>query len=146
MFAKRALYHFSHSTSPFCVEIWSQELFPWGWLWTVILCISASWMLALQVWATSTGYFFFLLLYWGCIVAFTNILTIYHSWIHPFSPHSWNNFNKSHFSILIREYILFHRLLKVSCYIAQAGLKLLFLMPQPLEYYNCRHAPPCLAL
>jgi hypothetical protein len=28
-------------------------------------------------------YLFLLLLCWGCIVTFTKVLTIYHSWIHP---------------------------------------------------------------
>jgi hypothetical protein len=41
-------------------------------------------------------------------VTFTKVLTIYHSWIHPLhhssyppSFHSWNSFNRSHFSIYI---------------------------------------------
>jgi hypothetical protein len=53
-------------------------------------------------------------LYWGYIVIFTNDLTIYHSWIHslhhsPLSslPHSWNSFNRSHFSIDIHACIIF---------------------------------------
>jgi hypothetical protein len=28
-------------------------------------------------------FYFWLLLYWGCIVTFAKVLTIYHSWIHP---------------------------------------------------------------
>jgi hypothetical protein len=48
------------------------------------------------------------MLYWGFIVTFTKLLTIYHSWTHslhysfysPF-PYSWNSFNRSHFSIFI---------------------------------------------
>jgi hypothetical protein len=60
---------------------------------------------------------FFLLLCWGYIVAFTKVLTIYqkcHSWIQfllhsPLSPltHSWNSFNRSHFSIYIHVYTVF---------------------------------------
>jgi hypothetical protein len=46
-----------------------------------------------------------LLLYWGYIVTFTKVLTIYHSWIHPsiilLILYSWNSFNRSHFSIFI---------------------------------------------
>jgi hypothetical protein len=57
------------------------------------------------------------LLCWGYIVAFTKVLTIYqihHTWIHPLhhfplfpSPHSWNSFNRSHFSIYIHVYSVF---------------------------------------
>jgi hypothetical protein len=54
------------------------------------------------------------LLYWWHIVTFTKVLTIYHSWIHPphhsplfSSPHSWNSFSRSHFSIFIHEYVIF---------------------------------------
>jgi hypothetical protein len=55
-----------------------------------------------------------LLLCWGCIVTFTTVLTVYHNWIHPlhhllYSPssHSWNSFNKCHFSTFIHVYIIF---------------------------------------
>jgi hypothetical protein len=53
-----------------------------------------------------------LLLCWVYIVTFTKFLTIYHWWIHPsitllyYPPHSWNNFNMSHFSIFIYEYTI----------------------------------------
>jgi hypothetical protein len=43
-----------------------------------------------------------------------NFLQYYHSWIHPLhqsplspSPHSWNSFNSSHFSIYINVYTIF---------------------------------------
>jgi hypothetical protein len=52
------------------------------------------------------------LLYWGYIVTFAKVLTVYHSWIYLLhhsplspSPYSWNCFNRSHFSIFIYEYI-----------------------------------------
>jgi hypothetical protein len=57
-------------------------------------------------------FFLFLLLwlYWEYIVTFIKVLTMCHSWIHPLyhsllfhlptSPHSWNSFNSSHFSII----------------------------------------------
>jgi hypothetical protein len=56
-----------------------------------------------------------LLLYWEYNVTFTNVLTIYHSCIHPPlffsfilpSLHSWNSFNRSHLSIFMHEYIIF---------------------------------------
>jgi hypothetical protein len=32
-----------------------------------------------------------------------------------------------------------------SCYIAQASLELVVLLPQPSEYLHCRHVPPCLS-
>jgi hypothetical protein len=59
-----------------------------------------------------------MLLYWGFIVTFTNILTVYHSWTHPSilllyltpHPHSWNSFNMSHFFIFIHECIIFHHI------------------------------------
>jgi hypothetical protein len=58
--------------------------------------------------------FIILLLYWGYIVTFTNILTIYPSLIHPpivllypSSHYSLNSFNMSHFSIFIHVYIIF---------------------------------------
>jgi hypothetical protein len=65
--------------------------------------------------------FFFLLFKnycaeWRYIVAFTEVLTIYqiyHTWIHPFHhfplhpPHSWNSFNRYHFSIYIHVYTVF---------------------------------------
>jgi hypothetical protein len=49
------------------------------------------------------------------IVTFTKVLTIYHSLIHSLhqsplsslSPHSWNIFNRSHFSIFIHENTIF---------------------------------------
>jgi hypothetical protein len=58
----------------------------------------------------------FIILCWGYIVTFTKILTIYCNWIHPLhhfplspliSSHSWNNFNRSHFSIYIHVYTLY---------------------------------------
>jgi hypothetical protein len=72
---------------------------------------------SLQRIAEITGlfYLFFiiiLLLYWGYIVTFTKVLTIYHSWIRtlhysPLSPapHSWYSFNRSRFSVFIHENI-----------------------------------------
>jgi hypothetical protein len=52
-------------------------------------------------------------LYWGYIVTFTKVLTIYHSWIYPIchsplspAPHSWNSFNRSHFSFCTYGYII----------------------------------------
>jgi hypothetical protein len=46
-FAKKALYHLSHSTSPifhqYVFKIGSPELFAQSWFWTVILLISAYW-------------------------------------------------------------------------------------------------------
>jgi hypothetical protein len=53
---------------------------------------------------------FLLLLYWGYTVAFTKVLTLYHSWIillYPSSPLSWNSFNRCHFSIHIHVYTVF---------------------------------------
>jgi hypothetical protein len=56
----------------------------------------------------------FLLLFWGYIVAFTNVLAIYHNWIHPFYhfplfllPHSWNSVSRFYFSICIHAYTAF---------------------------------------
>jgi hypothetical protein len=59
----------------------------------------------------------FLLLCWGYIVTFSKFLTIcklYHSLIHPLyqSPlppsfHTWNNFNRYHFSIFIHVHTVF---------------------------------------
>jgi hypothetical protein len=53
------------------------------------------------------------LLYWGYIMTFTKVLTIYLSWIYPSiilpyppSADSWNSFNRSHFSIFVYEYII----------------------------------------
>jgi hypothetical protein len=34
---------------------------------------------------------------------------------------------------------------RVSLYVAQAGLKLLILLPQPLEFWDHRFSPPILA-
>jgi hypothetical protein len=55
-----------------------------------------------------------LLLYWGYIVTFIKVLTIYCGWIHHLHhpplcllPHSWNSFNMFHFSIHIHDYIVF---------------------------------------
>jgi hypothetical protein len=51
-------------------------------------------------------------LYWGYNVTFTNDFTIYYILIHPSIipyppfPHSWNSFNRSHFSIYTHLYIL----------------------------------------
>jgi hypothetical protein len=70
-------------------------------LWTVyyerIYCRSSSYL---------NFTLFLLLLYWGYIVTFTKVITTDHSWIHhsivllsPSSPHSWNNFSRSHFFI-----------------------------------------------
>jgi hypothetical protein len=62
---------------------------------------------------SSKSYLFFIIilfLYWGYIVTFTKVLTVYHSGIHPLNPsfpHSWNSFNMSQFSIFIYEYIIF---------------------------------------
>jgi hypothetical protein len=68
-------------------------------------------------------------LYWGYNGTFTEVRTIYHSWINPLhhsplSPfsHSWNSFNRSYFSIYIHVYIIFPPYL--SSYI-------LFLYPSP---------------
>jgi hypothetical protein len=61
-------------------------------------------------------FFIILLLYWGYVVTFAKVLRIYHGWIHPlhhstlsphFHSHSWNSFNRSHFSFFIHEYIIF---------------------------------------
>jgi hypothetical protein len=56
-------------------------------------------------------YLFLLLLYWG---TFFKVLVMHHSWIHPLhhpplssSLHSWNSFNRCHFSIFIHVYIIF---------------------------------------
>jgi hypothetical protein len=58
--------------------------------------------------------FLFSLLCRGYIVAFTNVFTIYHNWIHPLYhsplfllPHSWNSFSIFHFSICIHVYTVF---------------------------------------
>jgi hypothetical protein len=32
-----------------------------------------------------------------------------------------------------------------SCYVAQSGLELTILLPQPPKCWNYRHVPPCLA-
>jgi hypothetical protein len=65
---------------------------------------------------TCRPHFIFLLLYWGYIVAFTKVLTMYHSWIHSFhhSPLSplpsfltQNKINRSYFSIYIHVYTVF---------------------------------------
>jgi hypothetical protein len=55
-----------------------------------------------------------LLLYWGYIVTFTKFLqymivafTLSSFSFIPLLPHSWNSFNRSHFSIFIHEYIIF---------------------------------------
>jgi hypothetical protein len=54
-----------------------------------------------------------LLLYWGYIVSFTKLISIYHRWIHPSSSfifpshNSLNSFNRSHFSIFVHVYIIF---------------------------------------
>jgi hypothetical protein len=63
MLARQALYHLSHSTSSVCVCVCVcvcvifriRVLWPicQGWLWTMILLISASRVARLQVWATS---------------------------------------------------------------------------------------------
>jgi hypothetical protein len=51
--------------------------------------------------------YFLLLLNWVYIVTFTKVFTIFNSWIHSLhsplspSPHSWNSFNRSHFSVFI---------------------------------------------
>jgi hypothetical protein len=56
---------------------------------------------------------YFLLLYWGYIVTFTKVLTIFHNWVNTLhhSPLSWkyywNTFYRSHFSIFIHNYIIF---------------------------------------
>jgi hypothetical protein len=57
--------------------------------------------------------FIYLLLCWGYIVTFTKVLIIYHSWIYPFHhsplfplPHSWNSFNRFHFSVYIHVYTI----------------------------------------
>jgi hypothetical protein len=52
------------------------------------------------------SFFIILLLYWGYIVTFTKVLTIYQSWICPLHhsissfPHSWNSFSRLIFSFL----------------------------------------------
>jgi hypothetical protein len=57
-----------------------------------------------------------LMLYLGYMVRFVQMLTIYHSWIHPSIiflyplPHSQNSFNRSHFSIFIHECLIFHHI------------------------------------
>jgi hypothetical protein len=73
-----------------------------------LLCITTSLRLCFFF------FLFLLLLYWGYIVTFTKVLITYHSWIHPLHhsplspppPHSWNSFNRSHFSIYRHEYII----------------------------------------
>jgi hypothetical protein len=123
------LYHLSHTSSPFCSSYFGD-----GVLWTICLGWPQTlWSqppqeLGLQTWATVSGlkslYFlillfllFFKFLFFivqGCIVAFTKVLKIYHSWIHslhhsPLSllPYSWKSFNRFHFSIFIHEYLIF---------------------------------------
>jgi hypothetical protein len=56
---------------------------------------------------------FLLLLFWGYIVTFTQVLTVYHSEFTlpsfsfvPPSTHSWDSFNRSHFSIFTYVYII----------------------------------------
>jgi hypothetical protein len=60
---------------------------------------------------------FYCCAWWGYIVAFIEVLTlyqIYHTWIHPLyhsplSPtsNSWNSFNRYHFSIYVLVHIIF---------------------------------------
>jgi hypothetical protein len=71
--------------------------FPW------FLIFYVSW---LSISVSKSLFSFFLLLYWGYTVTFTEVLSIHYSWIHPLHhsplsllPHSWNSFNRSHFSI-----------------------------------------------
>jgi hypothetical protein len=56
-----------------------------------------------------------LLLYWGYIVTFTEVLTICLSLIHPLNrsplsllPHFWNSFSRSHFFIFLCDTSYFH--------------------------------------
>jgi hypothetical protein len=55
-----------------------------------------------------------LLVHWVFIVTFTKVLRVYHSLfpsfitiLYPPSPHSWNSFSRSHFSIFLCKYIIF---------------------------------------
>jgi hypothetical protein len=72
----------------------------------------------------------------GYIVAFTKVLKIYqiyHTWIHSIhhspltSPHSWNSFNRYHFSICIHSIWTIFTLL----------LHLLPLVPHPVAGRTC---------
>jgi hypothetical protein len=63
-------------------------------------------------WLRTLVFFFFFIAVLG--VLFSKNLIIYYSWIHPLhhsplppDPHSWNSFNKSHFSIYIHVYTVF---------------------------------------
>jgi hypothetical protein len=67
-----------------------------------------------MVYGELLGFYVFLPLYWGYIVIFTQVLTVYHSLIHPLHhsplfpcPNPWNSFNRCHFSTYIHTYTVF---------------------------------------
>jgi hypothetical protein len=107
----------------------------------ICVCVCVCVCVQLCVYITFSSLICFLLLwYWGFIVTFTEVLVIYHSWIHPFHhsplsslPPFLESFKRSYFSIFIHEYIIFSQYL--PSYI-------LSLYPLPLTGTN--HGRTCL--
>jgi hypothetical protein len=75
----------------------------------LVLCMKSHFILKRHIFYYCAG--------WGYIVAFSEILTIYHiyhTWIHllhhsplSLSTHAWDSFNRFHFSMYIHMYTVF---------------------------------------